>query len=242
MRKRLASNKQKNSVATESDSESNKTFKQESPAKGKGKKRGAEENDEIIAAAKERKRAAVEQSKLAAEELANAMKEVEGLRNLGEVETFSVDLSVSRRVNRDENRSARWNPMWNGRKNFKKFRKAKQSVSVGVGRHMIQLVDYKGKSAASQGTLIPYMSDLDYFFPAPVRGYNSESQNSNNGAINDTMDDLAMDDSPMRSRTHTHTQQTKSSSRSSRSNRSNRSGRSLFVMEEDSDNELGFDD
>lgn len=110
-----------------------------------------EDNDQVIAAAKERKRVAVEQSKLAAEELARAMQEVAGLRDLGEVETFSVDLSAARRGDREERRQERWNPMWNGRKNFKKFRRAKQSVSIGVGRHIIQLVDYKGKSAASQG-------------------------------------------------------------------------------------------
>ena len=63
---------------------------------------------------------------------------------------FSLDFSIAR-SNVREDRSSRWDPAWNGRKNFKKFRKAKQSVSVGLGREMIQLVDYKGRSAASQG-------------------------------------------------------------------------------------------
>jgi hypothetical protein len=63
-----------------------------------------------------------------------------------------MDLSVRPPVRED--RSSRWDPLWNGRKNFKKFRKAKQSVSVGVGREMIQLIDYKGKSSASQGIFV----------------------------------------------------------------------------------------
>ena len=154
MRKRLASNKEQSSLAFDSDSEPPAAVPPtatSSPIKGRAKKRPVEDNDQVIAAAKERKRVAVEQSKLAAEELARAMQEVAGLRDLGEVETFSVDLSAARRGDREERRQERWNPMWNGRKNFKKFRRAKQSVSIGVGRHIIQLVDYKGKSAASQG-------------------------------------------------------------------------------------------
>jgi hypothetical protein len=151
MRKRLASDKQMNVIDINSDSDTGipDTNTKESPQKGKGRKRPTE-NDEVIAAAKERKRVAMEQSKLAAEELANAMKEVEGLRNLGTIETFSLDLDAPRN-NREEERSARWNPLWNGRKNFKRFRKAKQSVSIGIGRHMIPLVEYKGRNAASQG-------------------------------------------------------------------------------------------
>ena len=153
MRKRLASNKEKNSLAFESDSESTPAdLKNDSPSKSKGKKRPIPDTDQVLLAAKERKRVAMEQSKLAAEELANAMKEAEGLRNLGIVETFEVDLSAAR-TDREEARSARWNPLWNGRKNFKKFRKAKQSITMGVGRHMIPLVDYKGKSTASQGRI-----------------------------------------------------------------------------------------
>jgi len=116
----------------------------------KGKKRAVAEDDEVLTAARERKRVALEQSRQAAEELAAAVKDHAHLRNLGEVELFEVDFSPAKPVARQD-RSARWDPAWNGRKNFKKFRRAKQSVSVGVGRAMIQLVDYKGKSAASQG-------------------------------------------------------------------------------------------
>jgi len=63
--------------------------------------------------------------------------------------------------------SERWDPAWNGRNNFKKFRRADKTVSLGIGRQMIKLVDYKGKSAVSQGNL-PYIcwhvSDLRILF------------------------------------------------------------------------------
>jgi len=131
----------------ESDSDLPSNPKTKAP---KGKKRAAPEDDEVLTAARERKRAALEQSRQAAEELAAAVKDHAHLKNLGEVELFEVDLSAAKAADRQE-RSARWDPAWNGRKNFKRFRRAKQSVSVGVGRAMIQLVDYKGKSAASQG-------------------------------------------------------------------------------------------
>ena len=147
MRKHLASKgKTKPSVSEDEDAPTTPT----QDTKTKGKKRTAPDDDEVILAARERKRVALEQSRIAAEELAAAVKDHGQLRNLGDVEMFSVDLSITR-PNERENRSARWDPAWNGRKNFKKFRKAKQSVSVGLGREMIQLVDYKGKSAASQG-------------------------------------------------------------------------------------------
>ena len=149
MRKHLASKTQlKPPVSDDSDAPTTPT----KDTKTKGKKRTAPDDDEVIVAARERKRVALEQSRIAAEELAAAVKDHEHLRNLGDIELFSVDLSITRPMVR-EDRSARWDPAWNGRKNFKKFRKAKQSVSVGLGREMIRLVDYEGKSAASQGTV-----------------------------------------------------------------------------------------
>ena len=135
----------------ESDSDHQTDPKTKAP---RGKKRALAEDDEVLTAARERKRLALEQSRQAADELAAAVKDHAHLRNLGEVELFEVDLSAAKPVDRQD-RSARWDPAWNGRKNFKKFRRAKQSVSVGVGRALIQLVDYKGKSAASQGKLLP---------------------------------------------------------------------------------------
>ena len=159
MRKRLAEKPSQETTAPiqdgdESDAVSTKA-KSKSSASNKGKKRPAE--DEVIEAAKERKRTALEQSKKAAEELAAAVKDHEHLRNLGEVELFTVDLNVpQRRAGEREDRSARWDPIWNGRKNFKKFRKANQSISVGIGREMIQLVDYQGKNNASQGLCLVY--------------------------------------------------------------------------------------
>ena len=147
MRKHLASKVQvKPPITDDSDAQITPT----KDTKTKGKKRTAPDDDEVLLAARERKRVALEQSRIAAEELAAAVKEHGHLRNLGDVEMFSVDLSIAR-PNVREDRSARWDPAWNGRKNFKKFRKAKQSVSVGLGREMIQLVDYKGRSVASQG-------------------------------------------------------------------------------------------
>lgn len=145
MRKRLAA---KTNPAVSDDSDTTTTNPKDTKPKG-SKKRVAPDEDEVLLAARERKRVALEQSRIAAEELAAAVKDHGHLRNLGEVEMFEVDLSSRPSVR--ENQSARWDPLWNGRKNFKKFRKVKQSVSVGVGREMIQLVDYKGKSAASQG-------------------------------------------------------------------------------------------
>jgi hypothetical protein len=146
MRKRLAA---KTDAAVSDDSDTATTNSK--VIKGKSsKKRSTPDDDEVIQAARERKRVALEQSRIAAEELAAAVKDHGHLRNLGDVEMFSVDLSAPRQSVRND-RSARWNPLWNGRKNFKKFRKAKQSVSVGLGRQIIQLVDYKGKSVASQG-------------------------------------------------------------------------------------------
>jgi hypothetical protein len=150
MRARLA--KTKTSQHPESDSDLPANDPKTKPTKGK--KRPVEEDDEVLSAARERKRVALETSRQAAEELAAAVKDHAHLKNLGEVELFQVDLSASRPVDRKD-RSARWDPAWNGRKNFKKFRRANQSVSVGVGRAMIQLVEYKGKSAASQGNLFP---------------------------------------------------------------------------------------
>jgi hypothetical protein len=153
MRKRLAaSGSQSNIILSDSDSPSTTAAQ----AKVKSKKRPAPDEDEVIAAAKERKRVALEQTRREAEELAEAVKDHAHLKNLGEVELFHVDMNV--RPSARENRSTRWDPAWNGRKNFKKFRKAKQSVSIGVGRQVIQLVDFKGKSAAdSQGTLTHFM-------------------------------------------------------------------------------------
>jgi hypothetical protein len=153
MRKRLAASGTERAIAVISDeSDAPQPAKDAKSKAQKGKKRvQEEENDEVITAARERKRIALEQSKIAAEELAAAVKDHANLRNLGTVETYSVDLTP-RPLNR-EDRSSRWNPMWNGRKNFKKFRKVKQSVSITVGREMIRLVDYKGTSPASQGRL-----------------------------------------------------------------------------------------
>ena len=150
MRKRLAA---KTNMPEDDDTD---TITSVNDTKVKGKKRVAPDDDEVLLAARERKRVALEQSKIAAEELAAAVKDHGHLRNLGEVETFSVDFNAARASAR-EDRSARWNPLWNGRKNFKKFRKAKQSISVGLGRDIIQLVDYKNKSGASQGILPPLL-------------------------------------------------------------------------------------
>jgi nibrin len=150
MRKRLAAKGTQNTVAVSDESDAGSATKNV-PSKGKGKKRAAPEDDEVVLAARERKRLALEQSRVAAEELAAAVKDHESLRNLGEVEVFSVDLSVQPPVRAGT--STRWNPAWNGRKNFKKFRRAKQSITAGVGREMIRLVDYNGKTAASQGIL-----------------------------------------------------------------------------------------
>ena len=157
MRKRLAAKGTQSTLAAVSDaSEPETTPKDDSKSKSKGKKRPAPDEDEVLTAAKERNRVATEQSRAAAEQLAAAVKDHAHLKNLGDVEVFHVDLSVKPRTTRDEG-DARWNPLWNGRKNFKKFRKAKQSVSVGgLGREMIGLVDYQGKSAASQGTIYPF--------------------------------------------------------------------------------------
>jgi hypothetical protein len=116
----------------------------------RGKKRPAPEDDEVIAAAREHKRRQLEEKQRLAEELAAAVRDHEHLKNLGVVETFPVDLA--RKAPGREGRSERWDPAWNGRKNFKKFRRADKTVSLGIGRQMIKLVDYKGKSAASQGT------------------------------------------------------------------------------------------
>lgn len=149
MRKRLEVQTSQNNVISASDqSDAESGAAQVLKAKTKGKKR-ATEDDEVIAAARERKRIALEQSRVAAEELATAVKEHAHLRNLGEVELISVDFNV--KMSDKGNRSERWDPMWNGRKNFKKFRKAKQSTSVGVGREPIQLVDYSANTSASQG-------------------------------------------------------------------------------------------
>jgi hypothetical protein len=115
----------------------------------RGKKRPAPEDDEVIAAAREHKRRQLEEKQRLAEELAAAVRDHEHLKDLGVVETFSVDLA--RKAPGREGRSERWDPAWNGRKNFKKFRRADKTVSLGIGRQMIKLVDYKGKSAASQG-------------------------------------------------------------------------------------------
>jgi len=153
MRKQLAA-KGTQSSAVISDVSDTETTTKEPKSKAKGKKRPAPEEDEVLTAAKELKRAATEQSRVAAENLAAAVKDHAHLKNLGDVEVFHIDLN-SRGPAAREDRSSRWDPMWNGRKNFKKFRKAKQSVSVGgLGRQMIQLVDYHGKSAASQGICI----------------------------------------------------------------------------------------
>lgn len=161
MRKHLAEKPSQETTAPDQDDESDAIStkaKSKSSAATKGKKRPAE--DEVIEAAKERKRTALEQSKKAAEELAAAVKDHEHLRNLGEVELFTVDLNVpQRRPGEREDRSTRWNPIWNGRKNFKKFRKANQSISVGIGREMIQLVDYQGKNNASQGLYLVFWGD-----------------------------------------------------------------------------------
>jgi len=149
MMKRLAKNPEPAPHQVDSDDEPSET-EQTTPTKGgRGKKRPAPEDDEVIAAAKERKRIALEEKQRAAEELAAAVKDHEHLKNLGVVETFSVDLTPKPPAR--GNRSERWDPAWNGRKNFKKFRRADKTVSLGIGRQMIKLVDYKGKSAASQG-------------------------------------------------------------------------------------------
>lgn len=146
MRKRLEAAGARSTISDgEQETVAGKTFK----SKTKGKKRPATEDDEVIQAARERKRVALEESTKAAEELAAAVKDHAHLKSLGDVEVFHVDMTVRPSIRED--RSARWNPHWNGRKNFKKFRKAKHSYSVGVGREMIQLVEHKGKSAASQG-------------------------------------------------------------------------------------------
>ena len=150
MIKRLAENPQSPSHRADSDDKPSES-EQTTPTKGvRGKKRPAPGDDEVIAAAKERKRIALEEKQRAADELAAAVRDHEYLKNLGVVETFSVDLTPKPPAR--ENRSERWDPAWNGRKNFKKFRRADPTVSLGIGRQMIKLVDYKGKSAASQGT------------------------------------------------------------------------------------------
>jgi hypothetical protein len=165
MRKHLAAKGTQNSAMSD-ESDAASTTKA-ATSKAKGKKRAAPEDDEVVIAARERKRLALEQSRVAAEELAAAVKDHENLRNLGDVEVFSVDLDVQPAVRGD--RSARWDPAWNGRKNFKKFRRAKQSVNLGVGREMIQLIDYQGKSAASQGILQYCGANIRILFPSCSR-------------------------------------------------------------------------
>lgn len=236
MRKHLASKSQ--SKPPESDGSDGPT----TPTKDakKGKKRTTPD-DEVILAARERKRVALEQSRIAAEELAAAVKDHGHLRNLGDVEMFSVDLSITR-SNVREDRSARWDPAWNGRKNFKKFRKAKQSVSVGLGREMIQLVDYKGKSAASQGMAIKPIELMVEFFFAPVERGPSQQNRRNANGHEPSSDDFALDLSPAKSgRSQTsHRGSTASQRNSNRgSNRSSR--RTLFIQDDASDNDLGFD-
>ena len=199
----------------------------------KGKKRAVEEDDEVLSAARERKRVALEQSKQAAEELAAAIKDHAHLRNLGEVELFHVDFSAPKAVDRQD-RSARWNPAWNGRKNFKKFRRANQSVSVGVGRAMIPLMDYKSKSAASQGIpTIKKKIDLseEFLFMTP--------QTERGGKGEPSSDDFALEMTPVKARRE-------QSSRATQRNLTRRSGQSsrqtLFIEDDASDNDLGFDD
>jgi hypothetical protein len=236
MRKRLAANGSQNIVLSDSDTPSINTSKTK-----KGKKRPAPDDDEVVAAAKERKRAALDVSRQAAEELAEAVRDHAHLKNLGTVETFHVDFDA--RPSRREDRSGRWDAAWNGRKNFKKFRKAKQSVSVGVGREIIQLVDFKGRSAAdSQGIYYSGEVDLEFFFAAPRRSrVASPLVASPDPSLDDF--DLELTASTASRRGITSRKGKETQSTSSRSGRSTgrSAGRNLYVRSDDSDNSLDFD-
>ena len=183
---------------------------------------------------------ALETSRQAAEELAAAVKDHAHLKNLGEVELFQVDLSASKPVDRLD-RSARWDPAWNGRKNFKKFRKANQSVSVGVGRAMIQLVEYKGKSAASQGTFSAWSREIDgteFFFTSP--------EMERRGREEPSSDDFALEMTPVKVGSKQSSSRASNGTQRGSNRGSGRSGRgsrqTLFVRDDASDNDLGFDD
>jgi hypothetical protein len=236
MRKRLAANGSQNIVLSDSDTPSTTITSKTK----KSKKRPAPDGDDVVAAAKERKRAALEVSRQTAEDFAEAIKDHAHLKNLGSVETFHVDFNTQ--SSSGEKRSGRWDPAWNGRKNFKKFRKAKQSVSIGVGREVIQLVDFKGRSAAeSQGIYYSDEVDVDFFFEAPRRG---RAASPLGGSV-DPSDDFDLEQSASTSsRRGTTTRKGKETqSTSSRSERSTgrSTGRNLYVRNDDSDNSLDFD-
>jgi hypothetical protein len=237
MRKHLAATGSQNSIISdESDAPSTTTTK----SKVKNKKRAAPEDDEVIAAARERKRVAREASRIAAEELAQAVQGHEHLRNLGKVETFHVDLTA--RSSRRDDRSTRWDPTWNGRKNFKKFRRAKQSVSLGVGKNVIQLVDYKGVSAASQSQgYSTFYNDVDVDFFAVPRRLRQETPEFPVHRGEPSSDDFAIEMSP--ATTHRRGAPVRKGMNKAKEtpSSSNRSGGGLFVRDDDSDNSLDFD-
>jgi hypothetical protein len=84
---------------------------------------------------------------------------------------------------------------------------------------------------------------LEYFFPpAPDRGYSGDNFGDTHRAngVEPSSDDFGLEDTPVRP-----SQASKPSQRGSTrsSNRSTRSGRQqLFVQDDASDNDLGFDD
>lgn len=229
MMKRLAQNPD-SAPRPDSDAEPMQEEQAPTPTKGRGKKRPPPEDEEVIAAARERKRIALEEKQRQAEELAAAVKDHEHLKNLGVVETFSVDFTTKPLVR--ENRSDRWDPAWNGRKNFKKFRRADKTVSLGIGRQMIKLVDYKGKSAASQGMAPQHIGKvltLDFFWVQPERRSGSSR-----------MEDSVSTDLSLTPVKFEGTKKSGSRNSTQRSRSSKGSGRHLFVQDEDSDDDLGF--
>ena len=233
MRKSLAASKKPTQTSLTFDSDSDSPPPNPSPVTKSRKRPLNKPDDIVIAAARERKRVALEQSRIAAKELAAAIQDHANLRNLGQVEFFAVELSQKKS---DDGGTDRWNPLWNGRKNFKKFRKAKQSASVGVSKHLIPLVEHKGKSAVSQGTLSFFsFVHVEFFFPAPIRG-------SKTGSVDSAFDDLAMEDTPTTAPSrNTKQSQKKQGGRTSRLTRTNTNRASLFLADDSSDNDLGFD-
>jgi hypothetical protein len=241
LRKRLAEKGSQSTGAAISDDEVSPKPKDSKSKTRKGKKKAIQEgeDDEVIASARERKRIAQEESKKAAEEFAAAVQDHAHLRNLGVVETYHVDL-IPRPLNR-EDRSTRWNPMWNGRKNFKKFRKVKQSISVTVGKEMIKLVDYEGANPASQGRFFSsVINALDLFFATPTMSAN-RGNTQNDAGEDSLLDELDMEPSLGKS-----SRSSKQSSRTIVSTRSSNRSSNLSTKPKpryahDSDDDLGFD-
>jgi hypothetical protein len=214
MRKRLA----KAPLAKPSPSDEEPEPEPVQPRKRAAK---ALEEDAVIVKAKERKRLAAERAEAEAASTAAALHDVTHLKNLGVVEDFEVDLTPH--ATTDEVRTARWNPAWNGRNNFKKFRRAEGSVTMGVTRRMVQLVEYKGRSAA-QGMDVRVAADVDYLFEVPLREEGKD----------DSFDDLGMEDTPLR--------ETQMKGTRGGGTRVGRTRQTLFVVDEASDNDLGFDE